>query len=27
MGYLCPICEEPQVDPEHLANHMAFSAI
>lgn len=27
MGYACPVCEEPQVDAEHLANHMAFTAI
>jgi hypothetical protein len=27
MGYLCPVCEEPQVDAEHLANHLAFTAI
>lgn len=27
MGYACPVCEEPQVDAEHLANHLAFTAI
>lgn len=27
MGYACPVCEEPQVDAEHLANHLAFVAI
>ncbi|MFB6114279.1 MAG: DUF5810 domain-containing protein [Halodesulfurarchaeum sp.] len=27
MGYACPICDEPQVDEEHLANHVAFTAI
>ncbi len=27
MGYVCPVCEEPQLDAEHLANHVAFTAI
>lgn len=27
MGYACPVCEEPQADGEHLANHLAFSAM
>jgi len=27
MGYLCPVCEEPQADAGHLANHLAFTAI
>lgn len=27
MGYACPVCEEPQVDAEHLAHHLAFTAI
>ena len=27
MGYACPVCEAPQADGEHLANHMAFSAM
>lgn len=27
MGYECPVCEIPQVDGGHLANHMAFTAI
>lgn len=27
MGYACPVCEERQVDAEHLANHVAFTAI
>ncbi|MFB6070379.1 MAG: DUF5810 domain-containing protein [Halanaeroarchaeum sp.] len=27
MGYACPVCEEPQVDAEHLANHLAFTAM
>lgn len=27
MGYACPVCEEPQVDDAHLANHLAFTAI
>lgn len=27
MAYVCPVCEEPQVDGEHLANHMAFTAL
>ena len=27
MGYACPVCETPQVDAEHLANHLAFTAM
>jgi len=27
MGYACPVCEEPQADAGHLANHLAFTAI
>jgi hypothetical protein len=27
MGYACPVCELPQADAEHLANHMAFTAV
>ena len=27
MAYACPVCEGPQVDAEHLANHLAFTAI
>ncbi|MEF8883411.1 MAG: DUF5810 domain-containing protein [Halapricum sp.] len=27
MAYLCPVCEEPQVDAEHLTNHLAFTAV
>jgi hypothetical protein len=27
MGYECPVCEIPQSDGGHLANHMAFTAI
>lgn len=27
MGYACPVCEAPQRDGEHLANHMAFTAM
>jgi hypothetical protein len=27
MAYLCPVCEEPQVDATHLADHMAFTAM
>lgn len=27
MGYACPICETPQRDGEHLANHLAFTAM
>ncbi|MGA9402446.1 DUF5810 domain-containing protein [Haladaptatus sp.] len=27
MGYACPVCETPQSDGEHLANHLAFAAI
>ncbi|MFB6118115.1 DUF5810 domain-containing protein [Halosegnis sp.] len=27
MGYACPVCDDPQADARHLANHLAFSAI
>lgn len=27
MGYACPVCEVPQRDGTHLANHMAFTAL
>jgi hypothetical protein len=27
MAYRCPVCEEPQVDAGHLANHLAFTAV
>lgn len=27
MGYACPVCESPQADGGHLANHLAFTAI
>ncbi|ACV46732.1 MULTISPECIES: DUF5810 domain-containing protein [Halomicrobium] len=27
MGYACPVCEEPQADAGHLANHLAFTAL
>ena len=27
MGYTCPICEIPQQDETHLANHLAFAAM
>lgn len=27
MGYRCPVCEAPQLDGEHLANHLAFTAM
>ena len=27
MGYPCPVCETPQRDGEHLANHLAFTAM
>ncbi|WP_424017552.1 DUF5810 domain-containing protein [Halorientalis pallida] len=27
MGYACPVCEDPQADAEHLANHLAFTAL
>lgn len=27
MGYECPVCEIPQADGGHLANHMAFTAL
>jgi hypothetical protein len=27
MGYACPVCGTPQRDAEHLANHLAFTAM
>jgi hypothetical protein len=27
MGYACPVCETPQADATHLANHVAFTAL
>jgi hypothetical protein len=27
MGYACPVCGDPQADDEHLANHLAFTAM
>ena len=27
MGYACPVCERPQADGDHLANHLAFVAM
>jgi hypothetical protein len=27
MGYACPVCEDPQADATHLANHLAFTAL
>lgn len=27
MAYLCPVCEDPQADAQHLANHLAFTAL
>jgi hypothetical protein len=27
MGYVCPVCETPHQDAEHLANHLAFTAM
>ncbi|RDI73106.1 DUF5810 domain-containing protein [Halopelagius longus] len=27
MGYACPVCDTPQRDAEHLANHVAFTAM
>jgi len=27
MGYACPVCGDPQSDGEHLANHLAFTAM
>ena len=27
MGYACPVCGTPQADGEHLANHLAFTAM
>ncbi|WP_299330789.1 DUF5810 domain-containing protein [Haloplanus sp.] len=27
MEYACPVCETPQQDAEHLANHLAFTAM
>ncbi|WP_435344606.1 DUF5810 domain-containing protein [Haloarchaeobius sp. HRN-SO-5] len=27
MGYACPVCSVPHADAEHLANHLAFTAM
>ncbi|MBV0924308.1 hypothetical protein KTS45_08850 [Halomicroarcula limicola] len=27
MGYACPVCDDPQADARHLANHLAFTAM
>lgn len=27
MGYRCPVCQDPQADDTHLANHLAFTAL
>ncbi|WP_152039781.1 DUF5810 domain-containing protein [Salinigranum salinum] len=27
MGYACPVCAEPQLDADHLADHLAFQAL
>lgn len=27
MGYRCPVCDDPQADSLHLANHLGFTAI
>jgi hypothetical protein len=27
MGHACPVCSTPQRDAEHLANHLAFTAM
>ena len=27
MGYACPVCDAPQADGEHLANHLALTAL
>ncbi len=27
MGYVCPVCDHPQHDAEHLANHLAVTAL
>lgn len=27
MAYACPVCDEPQVDAGHLADHVAFTAL
>jgi hypothetical protein len=27
MAYRCPVCDSPQTDAEHLANHLAFTAV
>lgn len=27
MGYACPVCDTPEVDGRHLANHVAFTAL
>jgi hypothetical protein len=26
-GYACPVCDDPQADADHLANHLAFTAM
>ena len=27
MAYRCPVCDNPEIDAEHLANHLAFTAV
>lgn len=27
MGYACPVCDDPQADEGHLANHLAMTAV
>ncbi len=27
MGYACPVCDDPQADDIHLANHLAFTSL
>lgn len=27
MGYACPVCDQPHHDAEHLANHLAMTAL
>lgn len=27
MAYRCPVCDTPETDAEHLANHLAFTAV
>jgi len=27
MAYRCPVCDNPETDAEHLANHLAFTAV